>query len=130
LLYKLNNQVSTQGAVAIGFLLFGTSLLFICSHLTAHADKVKERVHDARRIIGSLELPKAIPLRTKSKDATQNYDCVIWSGDLNFRLDQSREDVVQWACNDQAFPADVPLILNGDQLRQVMEEGNFYFGHQ
>lgn len=66
-------------------------------------------------------------MRTKSKDATQNYDCVIWSGDLNFRLDQSREDVVQWACNDQAFPADVPLILNGDQLRQVMEEGKFYF---
>ncbi|XP_059477647.1 inositol polyphosphate 5-phosphatase E [Neocloeon triangulifer] len=116
----------TKGAVAIGFLLFGTSFLFICSHLTAHADKVKERVHDARRIIGSLELPRALPLRCKSKDATQNYDCVVWSGDLNFRLDQSREDVVQWACNDQAFPADVPLILNGDQLRQVMEEGSAF----
>jgi hypothetical protein len=56
-----------QGAVAVGFLLFGTSLLFICSHLTAHADKVKERVHDARRIIGSLELPKIVPLRHRSK---------------------------------------------------------------
>ncbi|KAF4532406.1 hypothetical protein B566_EDAN003858 [Ephemera danica] len=104
-------------------MLFGTSLLFICSHLTAHAEKVKERIHDARRIIGSLELPKQLPVRHRSKDATKNYDCVFWCGDLNFRLDHNREDVINWATCEQAFPADGPLILDGDQLKQVMAEG-------
>ena len=57
----------TKGAVAIGFMLFGTSYLFITAHLTAHLDKVKERIQDVRRIVRSLDLPKQIPVRHKSK---------------------------------------------------------------
>lgn len=57
----------TKGAVAIGFSLFGTSLLFITAHLTAHQDKVKERLQDVKRIIKALELPKQLPIKHKSK---------------------------------------------------------------
>lgn len=57
----------TKGAVAIGFMLFGTSYLFITAHLTAHLDKVKERIQDVRRIVRSLDLPKQLPVRHKSK---------------------------------------------------------------
>ncbi|PSN30511.1 hypothetical protein C0J52_17662 [Blattella germanica] len=57
----------TKGAVAIAFMLFGTSFLFITSHLTAHLEKVKERIQDVRRIVRSLDLPKQIPVRHKSK---------------------------------------------------------------
>ncbi|XP_046403699.1 uncharacterized protein LOC124169212 isoform X2 [Ischnura elegans] len=57
----------TKGAIAIGFLLFGTSFLFITSHLTAHTERVKDRIHDIRRISTSIDLPKLLPVRHKSR---------------------------------------------------------------
>ncbi|PNF17293.1 hypothetical protein B7P43_G04974, partial [Cryptotermes secundus] len=105
----------TKGAVAIGFMLFGTSYLFITAHLTAHLGKVKERIQDVRRIVRSLDLPKQLPVRHKSKDVTQNFDCIFWCGDLNFRLSQPRDEVVQWVA-EQRFPVPQPLTLQSDQL--------------
>lgn len=57
----------TKGAVAISFMLFGTSFLFVTAHLTAHQEKVKERVSDIKKIVRSLDLPKVLPVRHKSK---------------------------------------------------------------
>ena len=57
----------TKGAVAISFSLFGTSMLFVSSHLTAHQQKVKERVQDIKRIIQSLDLPRNLNMRHKNK---------------------------------------------------------------
>ncbi|KAJ4444390.1 hypothetical protein ANN_06182 [Periplaneta americana] len=115
----------TKGAVAIAFMLFGTSYLFITSHLTAHLDKVKERIQDVRRIVRSLDLPKQLPVRHKSKDVTQNFDCVFWCGDLNFRLSQPRDEVVQWVA-EQRFPLPQPLSLQSDQLRNSRIEGSVF----
>lgn len=70
----------TKGAVAIGFMLFGTSYLFITAHLTAHLDKVKERIHDVRRIVRSLDLPRQLPVRHKSKGM---FTYVWWLVNLN-----------------------------------------------
>lgn len=57
----------TKGAVAIAFILFGTSFLFITAHLTAHQEKVKARIHDVKRIVRSLDLPKNLPFRFRIK---------------------------------------------------------------
>lgn len=57
----------TKGAVGVAFMLFGTSYLFVTAHLTAHQEKVKERVSDIKRIIRSLDLPKTLPIRHKIK---------------------------------------------------------------
>lgn len=57
----------TKGAVAISFALFGSTFLFVTAHLTAHQEKVKERVSDIKRIIRSIDLPKNLPCRHKSK---------------------------------------------------------------
>ncbi|KAM0728759.1 Inositol polyphosphate 5-phosphatase E [Formica fusca] len=112
----------TKGAVAIALMIFGTSFLFVTAHLTAHQDKVKERVNDIKRIIRNLDLPKELPTRHKSKDVTQNFDCVFWCGDLNFRLAQPREEVIQWITNT-CFPQESPINLRKDQLRTILNEG-------
>ncbi|XP_076167369.1 inositol-3-phosphate synthase isoform X1 [Ptiloglossa arizonensis] len=112
----------TKGAVAIALMLFGTSFLFVTAHLTAHQDKVKERVNDIKRIVRNLDLPKDLPTRHKSKDVTQNFDCVFWCGDLNFRLAQPREEVIQWV-TDTYFPQQSPINLHKDQLRTILNEG-------
>lgn len=57
----------TKGAVAIALMIFGTSFLFVTAHLTAHQEKVKERVNDIKRIVRNLDLPKELPIRHKSK---------------------------------------------------------------
>ncbi|KMQ90312.1 72 kda inositol polyphosphate 5-phosphatase [Lasius niger] len=112
----------TKGAVAIALMIFGTSFLFVTAHLTAHQDKVKERVNDIKRIVRNLDLPKELPTRHKSKDVTQNFDCVFWCGDLNFRLAQPREEVIQWITNT-CFPQESPINMRKDQLRTILNEG-------
>lgn len=62
----------TKGAVAIALMIFGTSFLFVTAHLTAHQDKVKERVNDIKRIVRNLDLPKELPIRHKSKGINFN----------------------------------------------------------
>ena len=52
-------QFKTKGAVAVGFILFGTSFVFVNSHLTAHQENVKDRVRDLKKIYAMLNLPKA-----------------------------------------------------------------------
>ncbi|XP_015433834.1 PREDICTED: 72 kDa inositol polyphosphate 5-phosphatase isoform X2 [Dufourea novaeangliae] len=119
----------TKGAVAIALMLFGTSFLFVTAHLTAHQDKVKERVNDIKRIVRNLDLPKDLPIRHKSKDVTQNFDCVFWCGDLNFRLAQPREEVIQWV-TDTSFPQQSPVNLRKDQLRATLNEGSVLRGFE
>lgn len=119
----------TKGAVAIGFMLFGTSFLFVTSHLTAHAEKVKERLSDVKKIVRSLDLPKNLPCRHKNKDVTQNFDCVFWCGDLNFRLSQPREEVVKWV-EKQEFPLPSPYKMEMDQLTNSILQGMVFRGFE
>ena len=39
---------------------------------------------------------KELPIRrAKHLDISDKFDCVFWAGDLNFRLEQSREVVIR-----------------------------------
>uniref|UniRef100_A0A2A4IZH2 phosphoinositide 5-phosphatase n=1 Tax=Heliothis virescens TaxID=7102 RepID=A0A2A4IZH2_HELVI len=115
----------TKGAVAISFALFGSTFLFVTAHLTAHQEKVKERVSDIKRIIRSIDLPKNLPCRHKSKDVTNNFDYVFWCGDLNFRLGEPRAAVLRWIEQTQfPLPHHLPHgLLHADQLTAVLEDG-------
>lgn len=126
---RTGSAFRTKGAVALALIIFGTSFLFVTSHLTAHQDKVKERVNDIKRIVRNLDLPKDLPTRHKSKDVTQNFDCVFWCGDLNFRLSQSREEVIEWI-SETRFPRENPVNLHKDQLRNTLHEGSVFRGFE
>lgn len=97
------SHFKTKGAVAVSFCLFGTTMLFVTSHLTAHQQKVKERVQDIKRIIHALDLPRNLNVRHRNKDVTQNFDSVYWCGDLNFRLSEPRANLLKWI-NETQFP--------------------------
>lgn len=111
------SHFKTKGAVAISFCLFGTTMLFVTSHLTAHQQKVKERVQDIKRIIHALDLPRNLNVRHRNKDVTQNFDSVFWCGDLNFRLSEPRANLLKWI-NETQFPLPAHLphgFLHTDQ---------------
>jgi len=120
----------TKGALGIAFYLFGTSFLFLTCHLTAHQDKVKERLQDIRKIVKALELPNRLPIRKKGKDLTDNFDYVLWCGDLNFRLTRPRSEVLDWI-SKQSFPLREPAQCTpGDQLTDNIKDGSILNGFQ
>ncbi|KAH8270329.1 hypothetical protein KR018_008050 [Drosophila ironensis] len=128
---RTGSAFRTKGAVAISFCLFGTSMLFVTSHLTAHQQKVKERVSDVKRIINALDLPRNLPnLRHKNKDVTQNFDNVFWCGDLNFRLGEPREKLLEWIQNTKfPLPSHLPHgYMHTDQLSSVLADGAAFRG--
>lgn len=114
----------TKGAVAISFCLFGTSFLFVTSHLTAHQAKVKERVQDVKKIIHALDLPRNLNIRHKNKDVTTNFDIVFFCGDLNFRLSEPRANLLKWI-ETTSFPLPEHLphgFMHTDQLSQALSD--------
>ena len=122
-------QFKTKGAVAMAFILFGTSFLFVNSHLTAHEENVRDRVRDLKKINAMMNLPKTLPYRkskkfqlTGSGDFTDNFDCVFWCGDLNFRLEQSREVVMREVDHGAS-------VLDFDQLNYLKNEGFIFRGY-
>lgn len=56
---------------------------------------------------------------------TQNFDCVFWCGDLNFRLAQPRDKVLKWIeKTDFPLPAHLPHgYMHTDQLKSVLADG-------
>ncbi|KAI5698826.1 hypothetical protein M8J75_012435 [Diaphorina citri] len=127
---RAGSAFRTKGAVAIGFTLFGSSFLFVTSHLTAHEERVKDRIDDVRRIVKSLDLPKELPCKHRHKDVTQNYDYVFWCGDLNFRVTQPRDDVIHWF-KQQTFPLPPTMPMQLDcQLSKSLSEGSVFRGFE
>lgn len=66
--------------------------LFINSHFAAHQNKVGDRNRDFARINSVMPLGLLGP---KAKEAlvSDRFDCVFWSGDLNYRINGNRKMV-------------------------------------
>ncbi|GIY82478.1 inositol polyphosphate 5-phosphatase E [Caerostris darwini] len=122
-------MVKTKGAVAVCFMFFGSSLLFVNSHLTAHQQKLKERLSDYEKIISSLDLPKSIPFKANSqdKDVTARFDCVFWCGDLNFRVERDRPSVLTFV---EARKPSCSFLVKRDQLHCAMTKGLAFKGFE
>ncbi|XP_045117371.1 phosphatidylinositol polyphosphate 5-phosphatase type IV-like isoform X13 [Portunus trituberculatus] len=114
----------TKGGMAIGFQFFGTRMLFINSHLTAHEEKQALRIQNFRSISRSLDIPRLLPTKIKHKDVTHRYDCVFWLGDLNFRLAVNRDHVFERLKTDTADT--YQHLLQWDQLSQARKKGEAF----
>ncbi|XP_053642270.1 uncharacterized protein INPP5E isoform X2 [Cherax quadricarinatus] len=114
----------TKGGVGIGFQFFGTRILFINSHLTAHEEKQALRIQNFRNITRSLDLPRLLPHKHKHKDVTHRYDSVFWLGDLNFRLAVNRDHVFERL--KKAGPETYQHLLQWDQLSQARHKGEAF----
>mmetsp|Transcript_45597 Transcript_45597/g.93066 ORF Transcript_45597/g.93066 Transcript_45597/m.93066 type:complete len:494 (+) Transcript_45597:67-1548(+) len=108
------NVIGNKGSTQVAFRLGNTKLLFMNCHLAAHADKMQERTQSMHRIL------ETSPIR-KRKDMSgvhREYDRVFFMGDLNTRVDASRDDVDAWLAAkqfDRCMAADQLLpLLKGD----------------
>jgi len=97
--------VGNKGGVGIGFRLYETNFCFISSHLPARAERVPNRNQDFGGLV------EALDLGMRKVDLVNQFHHLIWLGDLNYRIDLSREKILTLI--EQNFHDG---LLRGDQL--------------
>lgn len=106
-----------KGAVSIRLSLYGFGTVFVCSHLAAHDDKLKERIEDYHKIVENHKY------QLKSYPRIFDHDFVFWIGDLNFRLSG---DMSAWDVRNAVDGARYEELLKLDQLQLLRETGNAF----
>jgi hypothetical protein len=92
-------QIGNKGGCLISLRVCDTTLCFVGCHLAARPERIKKREDDYRAIISR----SCGYLGQSSTELTHQFDHVIWSGDLNYRVDIPFDEVVdltsqrQWA---------------------------------
>eukprot|EP01132_Coremiostelium_polycephalum_P007495 gene7495-9211_t len=77
-----------KGAVLISFQFLETSFCFVSSHFAAHQEKVDHRNNNFKDIV------KGVSLGAKYTDILNQFHHIFWLGDLNYRIDLLREEVL------------------------------------
>ncbi|CAH1958312.1 unnamed protein product [Acanthoscelides obtectus] len=108
-----------KGAVSVRLSLYGCSLCFVNSHLSAHDNQLKERIDDYNTIVQDQEFHVA------ETSKILYHDYVFWTGDLNFRLleeyDKTPEEIER-----MILKKELKSLLEHDQLRAVMKKGEAF----
>lgn len=117
----LAGRVGNKGAVGVSVKLGQTRLLFVNSHLAAHEGKIQTRLDNVAKIKKELRLDTFLDESdptNKAEDVTEMFDHSFWCGDLNFRVDITRQHA-DWLIMNKRYDQ----ALEFDQLRKVMKEG-------
>ncbi|KAH9514603.1 Phosphatidylinositol 3,4,5-trisphosphate 5-phosphatase 2A [Bulinus truncatus] len=114
------NALGNKGAVAISFLLSGTSFCFINAHLTSGEERLERRNANFRDILKSLNMG---PKNLENYDITHKFHHVFFFGDLNYRVTGQVEQVLARLDKKEFLP-----ILDQDQLRRCQFEKKAFFG--
>ena len=128
----VGGRVGNKGGVGISLKLADHRLLFVNSHLTAHTDRILTRLENIAKIKAELKLDCFLPdnnersrLSGESRfhyvslisDITDRFDTTFWFGDMNFRLEISREHA-EWLIAKK----DYAQALSWDQLKKIMKD--------
>ena len=112
------NIVGNKGAVGISFMYNETRFIFINSHLAAHMNKWEDRNQNFRQIVANLKLISQNPC-----SLTNYYHHVFWLGDLNYRLEDDRDNVLNKISSNQ-----LEDLFLSDQLTRERVWGNAFAG--
>jgi hypothetical protein len=111
----LSGAAGNKGAVAIRFLVHGTSMCFICGHLAAGHSNVKDRNQDFADISRRLAFARGYTVDC--------HDYVFWCGDFNYRIDMPLNDV-----KDLAKDENWKILQAYDQLNVERKKGAVFQG--
>lgn len=108
--------IKTKGGVAIHLIIFGSSLLFISSHLTAGSSNVLERNNDIQKITNNITFDE-------QKGVMESHDHVFWCGDMNYRIELEKTKAQYYIQK-----SDWMSLLLHDQLTREILLGNIFKG--
>eukprot|EP01125_Pyxidicula_operculata_P001203 TRINITY_DN11141_c0_g1_i1.p1 TRINITY_DN11141_c0_g1~~TRINITY_DN11141_c0_g1_i1.p1 ORF type:complete len:1159 (-),score=245.47 TRINITY_DN11141_c0_g1_i1:389-3640(-) len=109
--------IGNKGAAAITFSLYDTSFCFLGSHLAARIDRnrLAARNQNYRDIISRLSF-------SPFGDSHHEFDHFFWLGDLNYRIELDRDEIIE-----QANAGNYNYLLQFDQLMHEKNSGNCFF---
>ena len=114
------------------------SLLFVCSHLAAHQGHVKQRNASFHQIDEKMPLhpgdtntppPPGVAGKEPAKRVTDRFDCCVWLGDLNYRIEANRR-VVDALLKKKDRSAAMEALRANDQLIRQKSLGEAFIGWQ
>ncbi|KAI4470614.1 inositol 5-phosphatase [Holotrichia oblita] len=115
----LSGMWGNKGAVSIRLSIYGCSICFVNSHLSAHDHMLKARIDDYDSIL------KDQHFHVDAHSEIFFHDYVFWMGDLNFRLleelEMSLEEIVA-----RVKKGEYQKLFEYDQLRYVMKKGDAF----
>lgn len=111
------NTLGNKGGVGIRLCIYDSSFCFINSHLAAHQEGVSARNYDYSQIITHMRLG-----RSDVEVTNGNHYC-FWYGDLNYRLEDTRPNVLARIHRGHRH-----ALHDIDQLRKVMAEKHAFVG--
>jgi ankyrin repeat protein len=114
--------VGNKGGAAIAFDWHDTSLCFVGAHLAAHQHKSDARNSNYREIVRGISGLRA-PLGGVRFDLLNAFDHCFFMGDLNYRIDMERDEVLE-LIEQRKFGA----LLERDQLMHHRGAGNTLVG--
>ncbi|CAO1628305.1 unnamed protein product [Sympodiomycopsis kandeliae] len=124
----LAGRVGNKGAVGISVKLGQSRLLFVNSHLAAHEGRLRTRLDNVAKIKRELRVDTYLPAddpRNASEDVTEMFDHSFWFGDLNFRVDITRQHA-DWLMKTKKYDQ----ALEFDQLRKILRDQDSFKGFQ
>ena len=107
---------TNKGAVALAFCLRGVRLCVVNAHLAAHQDKLLQRNRNIQ------EITKHLRLGLTTLELPLQYH-TIWCGDLNYRIDESRSEVLRLIEAEQWHQ-----LYQKDQLATELSAERVLFG--
>jgi len=116
--------IGNKGGVAVRMVLGKTSICFVAAHLAAHDEKNDQRIKDFHAIVRGTRFKKTTMLILE-------HDYVIWTGDLNFRINTFTTDQVHKAITSpNPSPALIQDIMSMDQLTVARQKGEAFAGFE
>jgi len=112
----IGSVLGNKGGVAIGFDYLESSVCFVNSHLAAHQIMIQERNNDVEEIIKNLKI-------MHKDDVTTGFQYTFWCGDLNYRIEGTKDGVQKLVRDKQ-----LDILFSNDQLQAEMKKCNVFFG--
>lgn len=111
--------IGNKGGVAMCCEFYETSLCFVAAHFAAHQEKTEDRNSNYREIVGGIQIGK------KNVDMLNQFHHMFWFGDLNYRIDLFREEVLSLLKMDKFAQQ---KLLDADQLTRERQKQNVFYG--
>ncbi|CAE1280019.1 SHIP2 [Acanthosepion pharaonis] len=114
------NALGNKGAVAISMYFNGTSFCFINTHLASRSERLARRNQNYRDIIKGLSLGQK---HLNVFDVTNQFHHVFWFGDLNYRVEENIQCVL-----NKLRDGDIDSLLELDQLKMAQDCKDAFVG--
>jgi endonuclease/exonuclease/phosphatase family metal-dependent hydrolase len=114
----IGNVIGNKGAVAIALQFNDTSFCFIGCHLAAHEHNMEQRNRQYHAIV------RALKMGMPRCDVLNQFDHVVWCGDLNYRVNVCHEEALALIAH-----RNLPKLLMADQLLMARAKGEVFLDH-